>query len=151
VNAGAAAPYHRGVEWVPTVEDAITLAARAHRGQRPSPEAEPYIFHPLRVMLSLGDLADRIVAMLHDVVEGTDVDLANLVASGCPPEVVVTVDALSRRTADSYGAYIERVAANGIVRRVKLADLSENLANLWHRSGQATPNGSPDTKPRCRG
>lgn len=54
------------------MEDAIALAARVHRGQRySSPEGEPYIFHPLSVMLSLGDSADQIVAVLHDAVEDT--------------------------------------------------------------------------------
>ena len=55
------------------MEDAIALAARAHRGQcYPSPEREPHIFHPLRVMLSLANPADQIVAALHDAVEDTD-------------------------------------------------------------------------------
>lgn len=76
------------------MEDTIALAARAHRGQRyPSPERESYIFHPLRVMLSLGEPADQIVAVLHDVVEDTDVGLRHLVRAGYPPEIVAAVDA----------------------------------------------------------
>ena len=115
---------------MPSVEDAIALAARAHRGQRyPSPEREPYVFHPLRVMLSLADPTDQIAAVLHDVVEDTDVELRHLARAGYPPEVVAAVDALSRRAHESYDDYIERVAANEIARRVKLADLRENLAN----------------------
>jgi (p)ppGpp synthase/HD superfamily hydrolase len=122
--------YGWGVDNMPSVEDAIALAARAHRGQRhPSPEREPYIFHPLRVMLSLGEPADQIVAVLHDVVEDTDVELRHLVSAGYPPEVVAAVDALSHRAHESYDEYIERVAANEIACRVKLADLRENLAN----------------------
>jgi len=112
------------------VEDAIALAARAHRGQRyPSPEREPYIFHPLRVMLSLGEPADQIVAVLHDVVEDTDLELRSLVGTGYPPEIVAAVDALSHRAHESYDEYIGPVAANEIACRVKVADLRENLAN----------------------
>ncbi|MGH9230352.1 MAG: GTP pyrophosphokinase [Acidimicrobiales bacterium] len=113
-----------------SVEDAIALAARAHRGQRyPSPVREPYIFHPLRLMLSLANPADQIVAVLHDVVEDTGIELRHLVDAGCPPEVVAAVDSITRRADESYGEYIERVAGNEIARRVKLADLRENLAN----------------------
>lgn len=118
------------VDQVPSVEDAIALAARAHRGQRySSPEREPYIFHPLRVMLSLGDPADQIVAVLHDAVEDTDLELRHLVQAGYPTEIVGAVDALTRRADEAYDEYIERVAANEIARRVKVADLRENLAN----------------------
>lgn len=115
---------------MPSVEDAIALAARAHRGQRyPSPEREPYIFHPLRVMLTLGSPADQIAAVLHDVVEDTDVNLRDLVRAGYPAEVIAAVDALSHRAHEPYEDYIERVAVNEIACRVKLADLRENLAN----------------------
>jgi (p)ppGpp synthase/HD superfamily hydrolase len=131
VAAGrGAAPYRWKVDEVPSVEDAIALAARAHRGQRySSPEREPYIFHPLRVMLSLGNPADQIVAVLHDAVEDTDLELHHLVDDGYPPEIVVAVDSLTHRSDESYDEYIERVAGNQIARRVKLADLRENLAN----------------------
>jgi (p)ppGpp synthase/HD superfamily hydrolase len=115
---------------MPSIEDAIALAARAHRGQQyASPEQEPYIFHPLRVMLTLADPADQIVAVLHDVVEDTELDLADLVDSGYPPDIVAAVDAVTHRAGESYDVYVQRVATNEISRRVKLADLRENLAN----------------------
>ena len=115
---------------VPSVEDAIALAAAAHRGQRyPSPEREPYLFHPLRVMLSLHDPNDQIVAVLHDVVEDTGVELRDLVDAGFPAEIVAASDALTHRVDETYDDYIERVAANDMARRVKLADLQENLDN----------------------
>ena len=123
-------PYRWEVDQVPSVEDAIALAARAHRGQRyPSPEREPYIFHPLRVMLSLSDPADQIVAVLHDAVEDSDLELRHLVETGYPPEIVGAVDALTHHAGESYDEYIERVAGNEIARRVKVVDLRENLAN----------------------
>ena len=124
------ATYGSAVDDRPSVEDAIALAARAHKGQRyASPEREPYIFHPLRLMLSLDDPHERIVAVLHDAVEDTHLELRHLVEAGYPPRVVAAVDAVTHRPDESYDDYIERVADNEVARRVKLADLRENLAN----------------------
>ncbi len=120
-----------GVDEVePTVEDAIGLAARLHRGVRyPSPGAEPYIFHPLRVMLRFADPVDQTTAVLHDVVEDTRITLDDLRDAGYRPEVIDAIGALTHHTHDSYEQYIESVARNPVARRVKIADLEENLAN----------------------
>jgi hypothetical protein len=53
-----------------TLEHAIALAACAHAGQVDK-AGQPYILHPLRVMLRLSGADERIVAVLHDVVEDT--------------------------------------------------------------------------------
>lgn len=77
-DIGWAAPYGWDVDQVPSAQDAIALATRAHRGERyASPDREPCIFHPLRVMLSL-------VAVLHDVVEDTNVELPRPRYCGLP-------------------------------------------------------------------
>ncbi len=124
----------------PSVEDAIALAAHAHRGQRyPSPEAEPYVFHPLRVMLSLVDPVDQMAAVLHDAVEDTDLELHDLTEAGYPAPLIGAIDLLTHRPNESYEDYIERVATNDIARRVKIADLGENLANN-RRSPEAPGN-----------
>lgn len=112
------------------IEDAIALAAHAHRGASyASPEREPYVFHPLRLMLQFRDPTLCTVAVLHDVVEDTHVSLDDLVAAGFDGAVVGAVDALTRRQTENYAAYIERIALNPIARAVKLADLQENLNN----------------------
>jgi (p)ppGpp synthase/HD superfamily hydrolase len=114
----------------PSVEDAIGLAALAHRGQSyPSPEAEPYIFHPLRVMLSFIDPVEQMAAVLHDAIEDTGLEINDLVEAGYPVEVVTAIECLTYRDGETYGHYIERVAMNEVARRVKLADLEANLAN----------------------
>ena len=85
------------------MEDAIALAARAHRGQQySSPEAEPYIFHPLRVMLCLADPIEQVAAVLHDAIEDTELELSDLVGAGYSPEVVAAVDRLTHRAEESY-------------------------------------------------
>jgi (p)ppGpp synthase/HD superfamily hydrolase len=110
----------------PTLEDAIVLAAQSHRGQVDKAGA-PYILHPLRVMLRLKDEADRIAAVLHDVLEDAGITVEFLREQGYREEVLGALDALTRREGESYADFIERAAGNPLARRVKLADLADNL------------------------
>ena len=108
------------------IEEAIRIAVDAHRGQRDRGGA-PYILHPLRVMLRVHTDAERMAAVLHDVVEDSAWTLEDLRARGFADEVVAAVDALSRREGEDYGAFVERAAAHPVARRVKLADLEDNM------------------------
>ena len=118
------------MELSPSLEDAIVLAARAHVGQfYSSPEPEPFILHPLRVMLGVTSPVARIVAVLHDVVEDSDVTLRDLEERGFCKSVLDALDFLSRRTGEDYDDYIHRLAADPIALEVKVSDLQDNLAN----------------------
>lgn len=110
----------------PSLEDAIILAAQAHAGQVDK-AGQPYVLHPLRVMLGVTDPTARVVAVLHDVVEDTDVTLDDLRRGGFPPDVVDAVDLVTRRDDESYEQFIERLAPDPIARAVKLADLADNM------------------------
>lgn len=111
---------------MPTVEDALALAVEAHRGQKDK-AGQTYILHPLRVMMRLETDAERTVALLHDVVEDTPWTLEKLRAAGYPEEVLSALDALTRRDGETYEAFIERVRPHALARRVKLADLEDNM------------------------
>jgi (p)ppGpp synthase/HD superfamily hydrolase len=113
-----------------TIEDALSVAVEAHRGQSyPAPEPEPFILHPLRVMLGVTSGAAQIVALLHDVVEDTPVTIRDLADQGFDKQIVHAVDCLSRRSGEPYEGYIERVASDDLAREVKLSDLEDNLRN----------------------
>jgi (p)ppGpp synthase/HD superfamily hydrolase len=71
----------------------------------------------------------RIVAVLHDVVEDTNLTLETLEDNGFGPPILDALDALSRRPGEAYEDYIQRLAPNLIAREVKLSDLRDNLAN----------------------
>ncbi len=71
--------------------------------------------------------AARIAAVLHDVVEDTAIQLRDLRRLGYSEEVVAAVELLSRRPEDSYEQFIERVLPNSIARKVKRADLEDNM------------------------
>jgi (p)ppGpp synthase/HD superfamily hydrolase len=115
---------------MPTLEDAIVLATNAHRGQKDRND-EPYVMHPLRVAAQLWGYDERMVAVLHDVIEDTDVTLDDLGKAGYPGHIVDAVDAISRRKGadEPYSRYILRVKANPLATKVKIADLQDN-ANL---------------------
>lgn len=114
-----------------TFEDALAFAALCHAGQTDKAGA-PYILHPLRVMLSLGDDAsseERCAALFHDVVEDCGVKLDDLRAKGYSEAVVQAVDALTKRAEEKgdYMASIRRLSTDPIARKVKIADLSDNM------------------------
>lgn len=109
-----------------TLERAIEIAVEAHRGHVDK-AGDPYVLHPLAVMLRFRDPDARIVAVLHDAVEDSNLALADLQAGGFSDAVVAAVDALTRRDGESYGEFIARLRPNPLARRVKLADLEHNM------------------------
>lgn len=108
-----------------TLERAIAIAAQAHAGQTDKAGA-PYILHPLRMMLTLSTDAERITAVLHDVIEDTPWTLADLRAEGFREEVLAALESVTKREGEDYETFIQRSAQNRIGRRVKLADLHDN-------------------------
>jgi len=108
-----------------TLERAIAIAATAHAGQVDKGGA-PYILHPLKVMLRMSMLEERIVAVLHDVVEDCGVSLDDLRKEGFSEEVLTAIESVTKVPGESYEDFVDRAAQNPIGRVVKLADLEEN-------------------------
>ncbi|ATE77202.1 MULTISPECIES: HD domain-containing protein [Pseudomonas] len=108
-----------------SLERAIAIAATAHEGQVDKGGA-PYILHPLKVMLRVNTLEERIVAVLHDVVEDCGVSLDDLRKEGFSETVLTAIASVTKVPGESYEAFVERAAQNPIGRVVKLADLEEN-------------------------
>ncbi|TFH79522.1 HD domain-containing protein [Pseudomonas kribbensis] len=108
-----------------TLERAIAIAATAHAGQVDKGGA-PYILHPLKVMLRMSTLEERIVAVLHDVVEDCGISLEDLRKEGFSEAVLSAIESVTKVPGESYEDFVERAAQNPIGRVVKLADLEEN-------------------------
>jgi len=109
-----------------TLERAIVIAAEGHAGVKDKGGA-PYILHPLRMMVTLSSLDERIVAVLHDVCEdcpGWTFD--RLRAEGFADHIIEALDSVTKREGEDYEAFASRAADNPIGRRVKLADLADN-------------------------
>ena len=115
----------------PTLEDALLLAVCRHRGQTDK-AGQPYVFHPIRVMGNLGKNAsdeEKMAALFHDLVEDCGVSLDDLRRLGYPESVVVAVDHLTKNEEGErdYQLAIERAAGDSIARKVKIADLTDNM------------------------
>ena len=106
---------------------AMKIAYRQHLGQYDKAEL-PYIFHPYHLAEQMGDDEYAIcAALLHDVVEDTDMEFSDLERAGFPDEVIDALKCLTHEEGVPYlGAYIERIKANPLARKVKLADLRHN-------------------------
>jgi (p)ppGpp synthase/HD superfamily hydrolase len=108
-----------------TLERAIELAARHHAGQCDK-SGQPYILHPLRVMMACGSINAKIVAVLHDTLEDTALTEADLRREGFSEEVIAAVLAVTHRSDETYPDYVIRAARLELAREVKLADLADN-------------------------
>ena len=109
-----------------TIERAIEIAAKEHAGDIDK-AGSPYVFHPLRLMFAVNTPIEKMAAVLHDVVEDTSVSLDDLRKEGFHPDVIVAIDALTKRPGESRIEAASRAAANPIARVVKLADVTDNM------------------------
>ena len=124
------------------LEKAIKIAVEAHTGQVDK-GGNPYILHPLRVMLSLNSEEERIVGVLHDVVEDCEGwSWERLKEQGCSDKLIEALKSVSKtpdeekqfkemddpnEKMDHYLQFIKRAKANKIGRHVKAADIRDNL------------------------
>jgi (p)ppGpp synthase/HD superfamily hydrolase len=108
-----------------TLTQAIILATKNHEGQTDK-SGNPYIFHPLRLMLKAAQEDEQIVAVLHDTIEDSSLTLDDLRNEGFTETIVEAVDSLSRRKKESYEEFILRIKQNPLARRVKVLDLQDN-------------------------
>lgn len=113
---------------VDLLNEAIEVACRAH-SLTVDKQGQPYILHPLRVMMQFEDEVERIVAVLHDVVEDSGWKLEDL-SYIFPEPIIEALDALTHRDNESYEDYLLRVKANPLALRVKLADIKDNTSRL---------------------
>ncbi len=116
-------------------EKALNIASDAHKNQRDKGGA-PYILHPLHLAEEMTDEASTCVALLHDVIEDTDVTLEHLAEAGFYPEITEALALLTRQETQDYMEYIAKIKKNPLARVVKLADLRHNadLSRLEHPS-----------------
>jgi (p)ppGpp synthase/HD superfamily hydrolase len=107
------------------LEPALQIAVKAHDGQKDK-SGEPYIFHPIRVMQRCSSPKGKIVALLHDTVEDTDVTFGELEAAGFDSRTIDTLRLVTHEKGVPYDDYIDALLHDPAAVEVKIADLEDN-------------------------
>ena len=107
------------------IDIALAIAKKAHEGQVDKAGVD-YIQHPLYVANQVTTEQEKATALLHDVIEDSDVTADDLLKAGLPNEVVTAIQILTKKKGQSYQEYLEKVKSNNLARVVKLADLKHN-------------------------
>ena len=119
--------YKFSINYMSTLERAIEIATEAHCGQFDK-AGNDYIGHPLRVMAAGKTTEEKIVGVLHDVVEDTDWTFERLAAEGFSVEVIEALRCVTKLSDNEpYDKFIARVKDNPLAVAVKLNDLSDNM------------------------
>lgn len=112
-------------------EDAVKLATEKHRGQYRKHSGEPYISHPLAVAGQFDDEDHKIVAVLHDTIEDTNLTIAELIDEhGMSPKLTDALAAITKRNGQTYIDFVLQVRQNLIATDVKIKDIEHNLLDL---------------------
>lgn len=106
---------------------AINLAMQAHAGQVDK-AGMPYAGHVMRVMQAGRTIDEKIVGVLHDLVEDTDWTFEALLAEGFPTHIIDALRCVTKLSDDEpYDAFIQRVKTNPLAVAVKINDLTDNM------------------------
>ncbi|WP_050182426.1 GTP pyrophosphokinase [Domibacillus robiginosus] len=107
------------------IERAITIAANSHAGQSHK-GVEAFILHPLRVMMAMPNDELKTIAVLHDVIEKTNITIEDLQHEGFSEKVIIALDSLTKRENEPYMDFIRRAKKNELAKVVKIADIKDN-------------------------
>jgi len=108
------------------LEKALRIAVEAHAGQVDK-SGKPYILHPLRVCCRCFTDEEKMVALLHDTIEDTEITTEDLLSEGFPPYIVEAILSISRNEDETYEEFVKRTSLNPLGRAVKLHDLEDNM------------------------
>ena len=109
-----------------TLENAITLAVQQH-AEQVDKGGQPYILHPLRVMLQLQQPDQQIVAVLHDILEDTHTTTQDLQNLGFQTHIIQAIQALTKLPQETRVQAAMRTAQNPLACAVKIADVQDNM------------------------
>ena len=112
--------------YTPLTKKATLIAFEAHAGQV-GKDGLPCICHALHVAERMDDEVSTCAALLHDVVEDTDMTLGDLRSKGMPDEVCRVVSLLTHERYQPYADYVRAIASDETARKVKLADIAHNM------------------------
>ena len=104
---------------------ALKLCFEAHKEQIDK-TGMPYVFHPFHLAEQMDDEISTVCALLHDVIEDTDITVEMLDQMGFPQEVLTVLELLTHDEVVPYMDYVKNISLNPIAKKVKIADLLHN-------------------------
>ena len=104
---------------------ALKLCFESHKEQVDK-SGMPYVFHPFHLAEQMTDESTTVVALLHDVVEDTDITFDDLEKQGFSDEIMDALKLLTHDKNIPYMDYVAEIKKNTIATKVKLADLKHN-------------------------
>ena len=107
-------------------EIAKLIAEVAHKDQKRW-NGDEYITHPIRVAESMHTYQLKTIAILHDVLEDSELTSTDLLVKGFEPAIVEALIALTRKENEDYFDFVLRCKKNKLATIIKIADLSDNL------------------------
>ena len=119
-----------------SIEKALAMAAVAHQGQVDK-AGRPYILHPMTVAVNMKSTDGVITALLHDVVEDSEITFADLEGK-FTPNIIEALKLLTHEKGTDYFEYIHKIKGNELARAVKLQDLKHN-SDLSRLNRDITP------------
>ena len=108
------------------LDKAAQICVTRHAGQRDKMNCA-YFQHPMRVAMRCRTDEEKIVALLHDTIEDTDVTPEYLIEQGFPQHIVEGILSVTKREGETYEDFVKRANQNPIGRIVKIHDLEDNL------------------------
>ena len=108
------------------IEKSLDIALRVHTGQKDR-SGKTYILHPLRLMNRMESDEEMAVALLHDVLEDSEMTEQDLLNEGIPTNVVDAVKCLTRGSGEDYDDFISRVSGNDLALKIKIVDIEDNI------------------------
>lgn len=108
------------------IEKSLSIALKAYAGQKDK-AGKTYILHPIRIMAKMETIEEMAVALLHDVIEDSEVTAKDLLKQGISKKVVKAVQTLTKIEGENYEQFIDRVLKNKLAAKVKKADIEDNI------------------------
>jgi GTP diphosphokinase / guanosine-3',5'-bis(diphosphate) 3'-diphosphatase len=107
------------------LNNAFIIAFFIHKDQKDK-VGDPYILHPIKIFTSVITKEQQIIALLHDVLEDSDIKL-NQLQYYFSDDIIEALEAISKRKNESYKDYLKRVKENNLAKIVKYYDINHNL------------------------
>lgn len=104
---------------------AMKIAFEAHKNQTDK-SGMPYIYHPIHLAEQMTDEKTVCVALLHDVVEDTDITFEQIAEQGFTEDIIAALKLMTHDDSVPYMEYVEKLKNNSVAAAVKLADLKHN-------------------------